>query len=349
MVALCGATLLAAVWLVLLGMVSREDWLIAAYNKVLDDRDAIATLRLRGAARRKRLARYPGPAARVMKIFLSGNLEKKTGKRERNIACLQNGELKGLNICTMPGYVLQRKFTAIGRGALHKTILAASRELYGKRHAANKSKQLLAQLLSYPLIGVAVALSLGALCLSAGDAMFGLALTTAGPAIALTFAYSLYDALRKKAKRRREAIRRQFPNVVSKLALLTTSGMIMERAWQETAYSQELELYKEMRQTAEELDNLVSPEIAYSGFISRCNTGETSKLAAAITQNLSKGNAEIGRLLKTMAQEAWLERRHLAKRDSEKANSQLLIPIMLLFFAILLMIMAPVAMNFTVL
>jgi tight adherence protein C len=91
----------------------------------------------------------------------------------------------------------------------------------------------------------------------------------------------------------------------------------------------------------------VPPDAAYGNFITRCSTKETAKLASAILQNLSKGNAEIGKLLQSMAKEAWLERRHTAKRDSEKANSKLMIPTMLLFLAILVMLMVPVAMNFS--
>ena len=98
--------------------------------------------------------------------------------------------------------------------------------------------------------------------------------------------------------------------------------------------------------TQEELANLVEPGAAYTGFINRCCTKETTKLASAIIQSQSKGNAEIGALLKGMAHDAWQERRHTAKRDSEKANSKLMIPTMLLFVAILVMIMVPVALNF---
>ena len=121
----------------------------------------------------------------------------------------------------------------------------------------------------------------------------------------------------------------------------------MDRAWRETAESQDLELYQEMRRTADELSNLVDPATAYTNFLNRCNTKETTKLASAIIQNQSKGNAEIGLLLKDMAHDAWQERRHTAKRDSEKANSKLMIPTMLLFVAILVMIMVPVALNFS--
>ena len=119
----------------------------------------------------------------------------------------------------------------------------------------------------------------------------------------------------------------------------------MSKAWEETANSQNSELYLEMRKTAKELNNLVAPEIAYTNFIDRCNTKDTAKL---IIQNLSKGNAEIGRLLKSMASEAWEERQHTAKKDGEKANSLLMIPTMLLFISILIMIIMPAMTNMNI-
>jgi tight adherence protein C len=247
----------------------------------------------------------------------------------------------------MPGYVLIRELTVIGKGEIHKVIMTNCYELYGKKHASWKAKQILAGLLSYPIIGVATTLLIGAMVMSIGNETAGAAILGVGSILVLVLVYAMYDQLSDNVKNRRNEISKQFPNVVSKLALLVTSGMVMDRAWKETAYSHESILSAEMRKTSEELDNLVSPESAYGGFISRCNTKETAKLASAIMQNLSKGNSEVGRLLKDMAREAWLERRHLAKRDAEKANSKLMIPTMLLLLAILVMLMVPVAMNFS--
>lgn len=220
-------------------------------------------------------------------------------------------------------------------------------ELYGKKYATDKAKQLIAQLLSYPLIGLFFTLVLGAILVGTGNQMPGLGVMLGGSLLVFVLVYALYDELSDRLNKRRAAISRQFPNVVSKLALLVTSGMIMDRAWRETAESQELELYIEMRKTSDELTNLVEPSVAYMNFIDRCNTKETTKLASAIIQSLSKGNAEIGALLKSMAHEAWQERRHTAKRDSEAANSKLMIPTMLLFLAILVIIMVPVVINFS--
>jgi len=341
------ATLLAAAWFFLMGRIKQEDWIAAAYVKVYNDLAEINKLRLKDAAGREKLERYKGFSRFVMGIFIGGNSEKTIRKLTLDSRRLQSGDFKSLNVIAMPGYVLQREYSAIGRGGLHKMILTKSGELYGKKHAANKAKHLLARLLSYPIIGISVTLALSSLLLAFGSTRAGLGLLGVGTILVLVVVYAMYDDLSDHVKKRRAAIGKQFPGVVSKLALLVTSGMIMDRAWREASYSQNTELYMEMRKTSDEIANLVSPEIAYSSFIANCNTKETAKLASAIMQNLSKGNAEIGRLLKDMAREAWQERRQTAKRDAEKANSKLMIPTMMLLIAILVMLMVPIAINFS--
>lgn len=340
------ATILLAAWIVLLFMASREDWIAAAYNKVLDNRAAIVKLRQKDEKNAEKLAQMHGIAAAITRLFLGSGSEKEIQKLEKKNAALQQGNMKSLSVLDMPGYVLFRKFDSIGYSSFHKAILTNCIELHGKKYAENKAKQLIARMFSYAIIGVALSLALGALVMGAGNSTMGIAVMGIGTVLVAVLVYALYDDVSDKVKKRRADIARQFPNMVSKLALLVTSGMIVSRAWNETACSQNATLYLEMQKTAEELDNLVAPEAAYGAFITRCNTKETTKLASAIMQNLSKGNAEMGKLLKDMAKEAWLERRHTAKRDSEKANSMLMIPTMLLFVAILIMIMVPVAMNF---
>ena len=346
-VVMAAATALTAAWLILLNQASREDWVAAAYNQVLKNRLQEEKLRRQERERRRKLEEYRGPARKVMGLFYGGSTEKKRRRLAQDSQRLQSGNLKSVSLLVLPGYVLQRRFPRIGQGSLHKRLLEGYAELLGRKYAPNRARALLAQLLSYPILGLACALCLGAILMGTGNRTGGLAALAIGSAIVLVLTYSLYDELFDSVRRRREAISRQFPNVVSKLALLVTSGMIMDRAWKETAESQDSELYQEMRRTAEELDNLVAPELAYTNFINRCSTKETTKLASAIIQNQTKGNAEIGRLLKEMAREAWQERRNMAKRDSEHANSRLMIPTMLLFLAILVMLMVPVAINFT--
>lgn len=343
------ASALAVCWIILLGMAAREDWLVAAYNKVLDNQLRIQQLHQKDAERFDKLAKDHGPLAPLNRLLAGKGNQKEIDRLLMENQQLQGGNLKKVSVLDVPGYVLLRKFPGMNRSEFRKSIWTKCVELYGKKHADNKTRQLIARLLSYSSIGMAMSLAIGSIIMGTGNTSVGIAVLTVGTLLVLVLVYAMYDEVSDRINKRRNAISRQFPNVVSKLALLVTSGMIMDRAWKETAYSQSSELYLEMQKTSEELENLVSPEVAYGNFISRCSTKETSKLASAIMQNLSKGNAEIGALLKSMAKEAWQERRLTARKDSEKANSKLMIPTMMLFIAILIMIMVPIAINFSAL
>jgi len=339
------ATLLVGVWLLLLGRATDADRTLISYFQYLDKLAALKKLKEKQA--REKLEPCNEGLSLLLRNFIYRDKTKEIEKMEKAVLDFQQGKVKSTSIIMLPGCVLLREVEVLGKGTIHKNILSKSFELFGKKHAQNKTKQLLAKLISYPIIGVASTLTLGVIILGTISQTMGLAVIGIGTILIIVLVYAMYDELDDMVRKRQKSISREFPNVVSKLALLVTSGMIMDRAWKETSFSGDTELYLEMRKTSQELDNLVSPETAYSNFINRCNTKESAKLASAIMQNLSKGNAQIGKLLKDMAREAWQERRHTAKRDAEKANSKLMIPTMLLFLAILVMLMVPVAMNFS--
>ncbi|MDR0935113.1 MAG: type II secretion system F family protein [Oscillospiraceae bacterium] len=341
------STILLVIWFLLLFTITDDDRGNAAINKVLANRQKIAELRRKDALKRKKLAAYHGLEATLMNLLNGGNSDKEIAKLEKKNAELQEGETGKAGILELPGYVILRTFDGLRYIGMYKTLLIRHIELYGRKYADNRTRGLIAAMFSYAILGVAVALPVGTILLAANNAQMGMAFMVIGSAIVLLLAYSLYDKPRADSVKRKDAITRQFPNVVSKLALLVTSGMIMDKAWRQTAEGEEGALYGEMRAVSDELENLISPEAAYSSFINRCNTKETSKLASAIMQNLKKGNDEIGNLLKELAHESWQERRHIAKRDAEKANSQLMIPTMLLFVMLLVMIMVPIFLGFS--
>lgn len=334
------ASALTAVWLIFLMMVNREDWRIVAYNKVLQNLDQIDRFELKEAKNKEKLSGYSGVSLWILKQLYDTDFSKKIKKLNKENEKLQKGKLSGINIFTMPGYAIQRVFQFEQNSSFLKMVQNFS-EFNGRKYALYRTRALFAGIFSYLIIGSAASLLLAGIFIPLMGMQKGAMFSGGLFFLVLVLVYAQYDEIKDKLNKRRQAISRQFPNVVSKLALLVTSGMIMSKAWEETANSQNSELYLEMRKTAEELNNLVTPEVAYTNFIDRCNTKETAKLASAIIQNLSKGNAEIGKLLKTMASEAWEERQHTAKKDGEKANSLLMIPTMLLFISILIMIIMP--------
>lgn len=340
------ATLLLGLWIVLLFGTNDEDLQKLAYNKIVDNRNKIEKLKLRDEQNLKKFENFSGLEAKIKSIFMTTSSTKEMAKLEKANQLIQSGNFKSLSVADLPGYVLFRRVNEKISIDIRKKVLDNCSDHFGKKHAPYKYAEMFAKSFSYALFFGGLCLAIGALLIvKMEEPTIGLGVLIVGTSASFLLGYLVYSDIVGKLNKKREAISRQFPEVVSKLALLVTSGMIMNQAWSETAYSDERELYKAMQKTSQELDNLISPNVAYSEFIRDCNTKETSKLASAIMQNLSKGNAEIGTLLKSMSKEAWSERRHTAKRDAEKARAKLLIPIMILLMDIILMIMIPMFAN----
>ena len=78
----------------------------------------------------------------------------------------------------------------------------------------------------------------------------------------------------------------------------------------------------------------------------KCNNKYVTKLASAITQNMSKGNSEIVKYLKELNDESWMERKHSSRRMAEKVQSKLLVPTLLMFAGILILVIVPVMSGF---
>lgn len=135
--------------------------------------------------------------------------------------------------------------------------------------------------------------------------------------------------------------------MVSKLTLLTVAGMEVNQAWKLTGGSGVGVLYQEMERVLVELDNNVPPAEAYGKFITRCNNPYTTKLATAIIQNASKGNAEIVSLFRRLNSESWLEHKHSARRRGEQISSKLLVPTLLMFVGIIILVIVPVMTGFS--
>lgn len=338
------AVLTSLLYIILLHGMSEEDLKTALYNKILDHQNEAKKLSEKVVKNQNKIENTQGLSKFLLSLFLKRNFDKKINKILKENEKLKSGDIGKISVLNMPGYVLVRKWEVLGKSDFHKKLLTLCNEVYGRKYGNIRALKIMADMFSYALLVASVTLIVASLS-AASNPGNGIFIAFLGLGLAGIIAYATYEEVKSKAEKRIKSIRRQFPNIASKLALLVTSGMVMDRAWKLTAYSNNTELYLEMQKTSKELDNLIPPKVAYGEFINRCNSKETTSLASAILQNMSKGNAEIGRLLNKIAQSAWLERRHMAKRDSENATSQLMIPTIILFMSIMLMIMAPIAMN----
>ena len=152
-------------------------------------------------------------------------------------------------------------------------------------------------------------------------------------------------SMKDKLQRREEELLSDFSEVVSKLALLVNSGMILSEAWERTAYSGESTIYTEMRKSVEGIQNGTSTADALLLFGQRCMLPEIKKFASTLIQGISQGNSELAASLTQQSKEVWEMKRQLVRRKGELANNKLLIPMCVSFVGILIMIMVPIFTN----
>lgn len=155
-----------------------------------------------------------------------------------------------------------------------------------------------------------------------------------------------YDEVERTVKKREEEIEKDFLQVVSQLTLLVVAGMEVNRAWRLSENGGSTTLYSEMKRVDADLDNGVTPLEAYGKFITRCGNKFTTRLATAVSQNMSKGNSEIVNLFTKLNSESWSEYRHGSRRMAEKLQSKLFIPTILMFLGILILVIVPVVAGF---
>lgn len=166
-------------------------------------------------------------------------------------------------------------------------------------------------------------------------------LAALGVVLAVLAVLYFEQAVGNQLSERHDALLAEFPHALSKLALLVNSGMVMREAWEKTASTGEGVLYGEMQTAIQEFHNGVSEVTVYRNFAERCGIKEIRRFSSTMIQNLQKGSDEIAFFLRELSEEMWEEKKHLAKRKGEAANSKLMLPTGLIFIGILLMIMVP--------
>ena len=273
--------------------------------------------------------------------------EKQAGKIQKKLDKLDGGDFSGINFLVLPGFGFLRFFGITADLKPFAKLMETFAELKGREFAAQNTRHLFAAMISGGIGGAGASIVAGILLYAlSGDSTMALMLGGGGALMSVVGAIAAYSDPASKLKKRREAIMKDFPQVVSELALLTSSGMEILPAWSKVSREREGVLYKEMRQTASEiLENGANPGAALELFIRRCGTKETARLGTSILQNLERGNAELSHFLIGLSAEAWEERKHNARRLGAAAQSKLLIPIMLIFIGIIILVMVPAMMG----
>lgn len=159
------------------------------------------------------------------------------------------------------------------------------------------------------------------------------------------------DGERKAAEaEKKKQMMSDYPEIVSKLTILTGAGMSVRMAWERIVRDYKKSgikryAYEEMTVTFNEMNSGVVESIAYSGFGRRCNIHEYLKLGAMLEQNVRSGTKGLALLLENEAWLAFDARKNTALRAGEEAGTKLLLPMMLMLAVVLAIVMIPAALS----
>lgn len=276
------------------------------------------------------------------------NEEKYLGAK--NISIIDLIPLFGYNFCSVLGLdaesdVLRSLMISCEQSGY--VDLERGQETNGKKNSVIYSYYIIASVISYIYTGVMIGLFVFVLMLFAGKE-YGVSLAIALVIVAVMaiIGYLPMDALKNRALRRKEEIERDFPNVVSKLVLLTLSGMNISNAISQTAQSGDGLIYRELATVVKESGQSVSMEGALTHLQSRCDNKYLDKLVTLVSKSFTAGNANLAEDLRSLNDECWLEKKHSARRMADKVQTKLFIPTMLMFVGILVVIIIPVMSGF---
>lgn len=170
--------------------------------------------------------------------------------------------------------------------------------------------------------------------------------------VVLVIVYGMEDRrLKERVMERELQMRCDYAQIVSKLVLLMGAGSTIRCAWELIVqdYQRKREqgqrelryAYEEMALACKEMKNGVAEARAYENFGVRCRIPCYLKLSALLEQNLKKGARGLTQLLELEVQEAFEQRKELARRRGEEAATKLLLPMMLLLVVVMLIIIIP--------
>lgn len=187
-------------------------------------------------------------------------------------------------------------------------------------------------------------------------------------ALAAALAAGVYFAkdrdLHQKLRQRKGKLLLEYPEFVSRLVLLVGAGVTVRGAMYkmaetrqsrrtEASQGKELQgkaalIYEEVAYLCNELDSGISEAKAYYNLGRRCGEQRYIRLCMLLSQNLRKGTAELTALLRNESAEAFEERKRNARRVGEEAGTKLLLPMSMMLVIVMMIIMVPAFLSFSV-
>lgn len=161
---------------------------------------------------------------------------------------------------------------------------------------------------------------------------------------------------KKERKRRQEQMQLDYPEIVSKILILCGAGMSVKQAWNKISASyldrrkkdkrQKRYAYEEMLRTNREMLDGVSERIAIQKFGEHAGLSSYHRFSRLLVENMQKGAKGMDVQLCREADDAFEERKNIARKLGEEAGTKMLFPMMIMLSVVMAVIMVPAIMSF---
>lgn len=162
----------------------------------------------------------------------------------------------------------------------------------------------------------------------------------------------IVSASQRKKEEEKRMIRQMkidYPQIINKFNLYIRAGMTIRRAWFCIAQDYEerehgkntRKAYEEMIYTMYQIKGGVPEGEAYENYGARCGISTYRKFGSMLSQNLRKGTKDLTDLLGREAEEAFEDRKNLAKKLGEEAGTKLVIPMFLMLIIVFVIVIVP--------
>lgn len=150
-----------------------------------------------------------------------------------------------------------------------------------------------------------------------------------------------------KIKQRNQSILIELPEFINKVTLLVNAGLTLNAAVNKTVLekSTTMALYKELKLVLNEVNNGKEITRAYEEFALRCRVPEITRFVSTVLQNVNRGSNELVVALRLLGQESWDKRKDVARKQGEEAASKLVFPMVMIFIAVAIIVLAPAVLT----
>jgi len=238
-------------------------------------------------------------------------------------------------------FILKRAVRLAPVQSLLAAVHADLQRLEGRSIAVAESRRELARSVGTGLLAAGLTACV-AISADAAEAM------PAGLIAAVLLPVSKIRSLRKRVEEQRRAVQRELPELLSVLMLLVGAGESLQNALLRCARegADGHPLYRELRRAMHAMQNGESFQQAMDGFARRVGVQEASILTSALMLQYRKGGSDFVHALRELSFNLWEKRKSLARTKGEEAVSKLSLPLVLIFFVLMVIIGSPAILGF---